>query len=153
MLASGMGTATNLLSTDVHKVFELQLFLHYIVIGPVYILALVLQLVLEVGWPALAGFGLLVCCLPLQAWLAERAAQAKGEALVQTDGRTNLLAELLHGMLTVKLQVQNIALGRARHHAGCERDSVGFGIEGGTERTGADGRRTGERSRRDGGHR
>jgi ABC-type multidrug transport system fused ATPase/permease subunit len=98
-----VGEATNIMSNDVEKVFEMILYVHYILIGPIFVLVVLYLMVAEIGWSALCGFGGLLLMLPMQATASQYAASHKKNSMQETDKRTSRVAEVIKGIHVVKL--------------------------------------------------
>lgn len=64
-LGSSIGQATNLMSNDTQRLYEMQLFLHYLWLAPSFIITVVVLMYIEIGVAAFIGFGVLFLMLPM----------------------------------------------------------------------------------------
>ena len=98
-----IGAATNLMSNDCERIYEAQLFLHYMWASPSYVVIMLTMATLSIGPAALVGFGLLIAVIPLQIMLGRKVGTAKRKMLPETDARTELFAQILSGIQVVKV--------------------------------------------------
>ena len=98
-----IGEATNLMSNDCERIYEAQLFLHYMWASPSYVVIMLTMATLSIGPAALVGFGLLIAVIPLQIMLGRKVGTAKRKMLPETDARTELFAQILSGIQVVKV--------------------------------------------------
>ena len=117
----GVGAVTNLMSNDAERVFEMQLFLHYLWASPTFVVTLMAMMWHEIGVAALIGFVLLLLTVPLQAKMGKIVGRSKRRMMALTDERTGLLAQLLKGMEIIKLNAWERPLA-ARLEAARERE-------------------------------
>jgi hypothetical protein len=58
---------------------------------------------LQIGAAAFAGIGVVIAALPLQAWLGRRVGALQRTSMTFTDERVRRMAEVLTGMLLIKI--------------------------------------------------
>merc|ERR1740129_345949 len=56
-----------------------------------------------VGWPALTGWGLIICYLPVQHFSAKLGAKTRRRAMKFTDERVKFTTEVVQGIRVAKL--------------------------------------------------
>lgn len=120
------------MSNDTERLFEAHLFSHYLYASPMFVLAMLILLALEIGPAAVIGFGLLLLVLPLQvssnarvtsafplppskrlystslpfasqAHLGRVVGHAKHRMLAATDERTEHMSEAIKGVQVMKV--------------------------------------------------
>ena len=105
-----VGEATNLMSNDCERIYEAQLFLHYMWASPAYVVVVLVLATRSIGPAALVGFGLLVLLLPLQIHLGRSAGKAKRTMLPETDARTELFTQILSGIQVTLNNIHDTSL-------------------------------------------
>nr|XP_054771736.1 ATP-binding cassette sub-family C member 4-like [Lytechinus pictus] len=66
-----VGKLVNILSSDVNRFDVVMLFLHYVWIGPLQLIVLLIILFNNMGPSCLVGFVILICLAPLQGWMGK----------------------------------------------------------------------------------
>eukprot|EP00793_Prasinoderma_coloniale_P001418 PRCOL_00005193-RA len=94
---------SNLMSSDAQKWLDLMPLVHLLWAAPAQIIAGAGMLVHLMGWEALAGVGVLLVAVPLNAILTRRLISARRAHLPATDARVRLTTESVHGMRVLKL--------------------------------------------------
>ncbi|GAB5362447.1 hypothetical protein AAMO2058_000797700 [Amorphochlora amoebiformis] len=98
-----VGHVVNLASNDVQRFAQATMFFPYLVYAPVISMVVIVILWFELGYGALAGFGVLVCVfLPLQFLFSQRYAALRLKAAHQTDHRVKLMNEVITGSRVMK---------------------------------------------------
>ncbi|XP_062982827.1 multidrug resistance-associated protein 1-like isoform X2 [Elgaria multicarinata webbii] len=97
------GEIVNLMSADIQQLMELTLNLNLLWSAPFQILLTIIFLWQELGPSVLAGVGVLLLILPINAFVAARVKQLKKDQMKNSDQQVKLLSEILHGIKILKL--------------------------------------------------
>ncbi|KAE8621831.1 hypothetical protein XENTR_v10004987 [Xenopus tropicalis] len=97
------GELVNLMSSDAQQLMDLTVNLNLLWSAPFQILMAVVFLWQELGASVLAGVGVLILVIPINAFIASRVKQLKKSHLKSKDQRIKLLNEILHGIKILKL--------------------------------------------------
>ncbi|KAI8827837.1 P-loop containing nucleoside triphosphate hydrolase protein [Chytriomyces cf. hyalinus JEL632] len=96
------GSVINLVSTDTNRVEQFINMANFTWTIPVSLTINIVFLVTSLGWPALAGIGLLVASGPLQAYLFSLIMKIRAVMAPITGKRVNLTTEVLSGVRVIK---------------------------------------------------
>lgn len=96
------GRLINHISTDVSRIDACCMFFHLFWAAPFQIGVCLVQLLINLGPSALAGFVYFILVTPLQAWIIKNLIKMRVKTMVWTDKRAKLLQELLGGMKVIK---------------------------------------------------
>lgn len=77
-------------------------FFHLAWTAPIQIIICLIQLLLNLGPSALAGFAVFIISSPLQRWIMKRQFSVRTSSMQWTDKRIKLIQELLGGMKVIK---------------------------------------------------
>ncbi|CAG00980.1 unnamed protein product, partial [Tetraodon nigroviridis] len=88
------GQIVNLLANDVNHFDEITLELHYLWVGPVQALVIVVLLWYEVGPSCLAGLGAVILMLPLQTWFGKLFGIFRSKSAALADQRIRVMNEV-----------------------------------------------------------
>ncbi|XP_047432400.1 ATP-binding cassette sub-family C member 4-like [Mugil cephalus] len=97
------GQIVNLLSNDVNRFDEVTLNLHYLWVGPLQAVVIIVFLWYEIGPSCLAGVAVLTLMLPLQTWFGKLFGLFRGKTVVLTDGRLRIMNEVVSGIRIIKM--------------------------------------------------
>lgn len=97
------GQVINLASNDVQKLDYAFLFLHYLWLGPLYIIVYTYLVYQEVGPPAFLATGFVVIQIPLQIVIAKLFAFFKQHSSEMTDKRVSLMKETISAIKVIKM--------------------------------------------------
>ncbi|XP_055339689.1 multidrug resistance-associated protein 1-like isoform X2 [Paramacrobiotus metropolitanus] len=98
-----LGEVINLMAVDAQRFMSVTGYLHSIWARPIGVVLVIFFLYLVFGYAAVAGLGVVLLTLPVNAWLFHRVGVLHGQQMVFKDDRINLMAEILHGMKLLKL--------------------------------------------------
>ncbi|KAJ3131539.1 hypothetical protein HDU90_008206 [Geranomyces variabilis] len=96
------GQITNLMAVDTGKILESACYLIYFWAYPLQIVICTTLLVILLGWPALAGIGVMVTVAPIGGFLGKLVADKQKALIKSTDARITAMSELLQGIRIVK---------------------------------------------------
>lgn len=96
------GRVSNLMSTDTYRIDQAATWAHILWITPVQIAIALVQLIVNIGPSALAGFALLAIMTPLITFTTRLLAKRRGAANKITDKRISLTQELFQSIRFVK---------------------------------------------------
>uniref|UniRef100_A0A3Q2PI33 Multidrug resistance-associated protein 4 n=1 Tax=Fundulus heteroclitus TaxID=8078 RepID=A0A3Q2PI33_FUNHE len=99
------GQIVNLLSNDVNRFDEIILNLHYLWVGPLQALVIIVFLWKEIGPSCLTGVAVIALMMPVQTWfgkLFERAL-CRSKTAVLTDSRIRIMSEVVSGIRIIKM--------------------------------------------------
>uniref|UniRef100_H3CYA7 Multidrug resistance-associated protein 4 n=1 Tax=Tetraodon nigroviridis TaxID=99883 RepID=H3CYA7_TETNG len=96
------GQIVNLLANDVNHFDEITLELHYLWVGPVQALVIVVLLWYEVGPSCLAGLGAVILMLPLQTWFGKLFGIFRSKSAALADQRIRVMNEV-SGIRIIKM--------------------------------------------------
>ncbi|XP_070222853.1 ATP-binding cassette sub-family C member 4-like isoform X3 [Bos mutus] len=108
--SSAMGKTTtgqivNLLSNDVNRFDQVTMFLHYLWVGPLQVIAVTALLWMEIGMSCLAGMAVLIILLLLQSCFGMSFSSLRSRTAALTDDRIRTMSEVITGIRTVKMNV------------------------------------------------
>ena len=103
MMQTTTGQIVNLLSNDVQRLDFLAFFMHFLVLGPLMSLVVLIILWTELGPVSLAGFSFMMLLVPLQYLLAKYFAKLRGITAKLTDERVKKINEIILGMRVIKM--------------------------------------------------
>ncbi|XP_010848243.1 PREDICTED: multidrug resistance-associated protein 4-like, partial [Bison bison bison] len=106
--SSAMGKTTtgqivNLLSNDVNRFDQVAMFLHYLWMGPLQVVAVTALLWKEIGMSCLAGMAVLIILLLLQSCFGMLFSSLRSKTAALTDDRIRTMSEVITGIRTVKM--------------------------------------------------
>jgi ABC-type multidrug transport system fused ATPase/permease subunit len=96
------GQITNLMSTDTYRIDQAAGWCHLIWVTPIQIIVTLIELIINIGVSALAGFGLFLVATPILALIIKVMAKRRRRVSKITDSRVNLIEEILTGVRFVK---------------------------------------------------
>ncbi|KAJ2746581.1 Transporter of the ATP-binding cassette (ABC) [Coemansia sp. BCRC 34301] len=99
---SSLGTITNLMAVDAHKISEVSAYVHFFYQLPAEILVAVLMLYQLLGVAALAGVGAIIVLIPLQWYLVMAWNKYQHRLMVISDQRMSMTNEILQGVRIIK---------------------------------------------------
>ncbi|XP_063697681.1 probable multidrug resistance-associated protein lethal(2)03659 [Culicoides brevitarsis] len=97
------GQVVNLLSNDVGRFDTSILFIHYLWISPLEILAVTIILYYQIEWSAFAGVGFLLGFMPIQMYIGKLAATLRLKTAMRTDERVRFMNEIVQGIQVIKM--------------------------------------------------
>ncbi|XP_067669590.1 ATP-binding cassette sub-family C member 4-like isoform X2 [Haliotis asinina] len=98
-----VGQIVNLMSNDVNRFDQAVIFLHFLWIGPVQAIAVLVILWYELGPAVLAGFAVLILLIPLQGWMGKLFSVLRQKTAKHTDERVRVMNEIISGMRVIKM--------------------------------------------------
>ncbi|XP_042110926.1 ATP-binding cassette sub-family C member 4-like isoform X4 [Ovis aries] len=106
--SSAMGKTTtgqivNLLSNDVNRFDQVTMFLHYLWVGPLQVIAVTALLWMEIGMSCLAGMAVLIILLLLQSCFGKLFSSLRSKTAALTDDRISTMSEVISGIKTIKM--------------------------------------------------
>jgi len=103
MNGKSTGHVVTLTSTDVERFSLASMFWPYLVFAPIESCVVLVILIFEIGFGALAGFGILLgIFLPIQFWFSQSYAKLRLKAAQYTDQRVKLMSEVISGARVMK---------------------------------------------------
>ncbi|GFN98114.1 cystic fibrosis transmembrane conductance regulator [Plakobranchus ocellatus] len=100
---SSVGQIVNLMSNDVNRFDQAVIFLHFLWVGPLQALAVLIILWYELGPSVLAGFLVLVLLIPVQGFMGKLFSKLRQKTAVHTDERVKVMNEIISGMRVIKM--------------------------------------------------
>uniref|UniRef100_A0A8C4NTG3 Multidrug resistance-associated protein 4 n=1 Tax=Dicentrarchus labrax TaxID=13489 RepID=A0A8C4NTG3_DICLA len=97
------GQIVNLLSNDVNHFDEITLNLHYLWVGPLQAVVIILLLWYEIGPSCLAGVAGIALMLPVQTWFGKLFGIFRSKTAVLTDNRIRIMNEVVSGIRIIKM--------------------------------------------------
>ncbi|PWA31974.1 hypothetical protein CCH79_00018855, partial [Gambusia affinis] len=97
------GQIVNLLSNDVNRFDEIILNLHYLWVGPLQALVVIVLLWSEIGPSCLAGVAAIALMMPVQTWFGKLFGIFRSKTSVLTDGRIRIMNEVVSGIRIIKM--------------------------------------------------
>ncbi|XP_031714239.1 multidrug resistance-associated protein 4-like [Anarrhichthys ocellatus] len=97
------GQIVNLLSNDVNKFDEVTLYLHFLWIGPIQVVAVILLLMYAIGPSCLAGMAVFFILMPVQTMFGHLFSHLRAETAVLTDDRICTMNEVISGIRVIKM--------------------------------------------------
>eukprot|EP00796_Vickermania_ingenoplastis_P011320 gene11320-7852_t len=102
MPSMNAGRVTNMLSTDVERIMQFFGNLDTIWCSPLQLLLAIVLLYRLIGWCTLAGLGIIIGTLPLNAYLTALQVEARRSLSAATDARVRATNEFLSGIRVTK---------------------------------------------------
>ncbi|XP_025086070.1 multidrug resistance-associated protein 1-like isoform X1 [Pomacea canaliculata] len=100
---STVGEIVNLMSVDAQRFMDLMTYFHTIWSGPFQICVSLFFLWQILGPSVLAGIGVMVLLIPVNAWIAHKTRQLQVKQMIHKDARIKLMNEVLSGIKVLKL--------------------------------------------------
>uniref|UniRef100_A0A3Q4H7C3 Multidrug resistance-associated protein 4 n=1 Tax=Neolamprologus brichardi TaxID=32507 RepID=A0A3Q4H7C3_NEOBR len=97
------GQIVNLLSNDVNKFDEVTLYLHFLWIGPLQAVSVIILLLYAIGPSCLAGMAVFFFMLPVQTMFGRLFSRLRAETAVLTDERIRTMSEVISGIRVIKM--------------------------------------------------
>ena len=101
--AFSSGQITNLMSTDTERLMDLTVSVHELWSLPVQVALALWLLFREVGWALLAGLGVVLLLIPVNAAITRRISRVSRDIMAAKDQRLSLINELLANIRPIKL--------------------------------------------------
>ncbi|KAK7479006.1 hypothetical protein BaRGS_00029767, partial [Batillaria attramentaria] len=98
-----VGQIVNLMSNDVNRFDQAVIFLHFLWIGPLQAIAVLVILWHELGPSVLAGFAVLILLIPVQGTMGKLFSKLRRKTAVHTDERVKVMNEIIAGMRVIKM--------------------------------------------------
>lgn len=98
-----VGQVVNLLSNDVGRFDTAMIYIHYISIGVIETVIVVILMYFEIGISAVFGIIVLVVFVPLQVMMAKKTSTLRLKTALLTDSRIRLMNEILQGIQVIKM--------------------------------------------------
>ncbi|XP_066267632.1 ATP-binding cassette sub-family C member 4-like [Branchiostoma lanceolatum] len=100
---SNTGQIVNLMSNDVNR-FDMGFqFVHYLCIGPLEILVVMILLYGDMGPPSLAGLGFIIFQFAISGRIGRLFATYRGQIAKKTDDRIRTMSEIISAMRVIKM--------------------------------------------------
>ncbi|XP_034411150.1 multidrug resistance-associated protein 4-like isoform X3 [Cyclopterus lumpus] len=103
MVHTTTGQIVNLLSNDVNRFDEITLNLHYLWVGPLQAMVIILFLWYEIGLSCLAGVAIIALMMPVQTWFGKLFGIFRSKTAVLTDNRIRIMNEVVSGIRIIKM--------------------------------------------------
>ncbi|XP_069836109.1 ATP-binding cassette sub-family C member 2 [Dendropsophus ebraccatus] len=100
---STVGETVNLMSADAQKFMDLTNFIHLIWSSPLQIAISLVFLWAELGPSVMAGFGVMILLIPINAILATKSKTFQTKNMKNKDKRLKIMSEILNGIKILKL--------------------------------------------------
>ncbi|TKS67158.1 Multidrug resistance-associated protein 4 [Collichthys lucidus] len=97
------GQIVNLLSNDVNKFDEVTLYLHFLWIGPLQAVTVIVLLMYAIGPSCLAGMAVFFIMMPVQTMFGRLFSALRAETAVLTDDRIRTMNEVISGIRVIKM--------------------------------------------------
>ncbi|XP_047457991.1 ATP-binding cassette sub-family C member 4-like [Mugil cephalus] len=103
MAQTTTGQIVNLLSNDVNKFDEVTLYLHFLWVGPLQAVSVILLLMYAIGPSCLAGMAVFFILMPVQTMFGRLFSSLRDETAVLTDERIRTMNEVISGIRVIKM--------------------------------------------------
>uniref|UniRef100_A0A3Q1GLD7 ATP-binding cassette, sub-family C (CFTR/MRP), member 4 n=1 Tax=Acanthochromis polyacanthus TaxID=80966 RepID=A0A3Q1GLD7_9TELE len=103
MARTTTGQIVNLLSNDVNRFDEVTANLHYLWVGPIQAVVIIVLLWDEIGSSCLAGVAVIALMMPLQTWFGKLFGIFRSQTAVLTDSRIRIMNEVVSGIRIIKM--------------------------------------------------
>ena len=97
------GRVNNLMSSDTQKLVEFANMILNLYSAPILIGVGIYELWLEVGWPGILGFAVMLLFLPVAGVMTGKQMSYQAKAAKETDRRITLISEIIQGIRVIKL--------------------------------------------------
>ncbi|XP_074483904.1 ATP-binding cassette sub-family C member 4-like [Sebastes fasciatus] len=97
------GQIVNLLSNDVNRFDEITLNLHYLWLGPLQAMVIIVLLWHQIGVSCLAGVAVIAVMMPVQTWFGKLFGIFRSKTAVLTDVRIRIMNEVVSGIRIIKM--------------------------------------------------
>eukprot|EP00064_Thunnus_orientalis_P009638 superscaffoldBa00001238_g9663 len=97
------GQIVNLLSNDVNRFDEITINLHYLWVGPLQAMVIIVFLWYEIGTSCLAGVAAVGLMVPVQTWFGKLFGIFRSKTAVLTDNRIRIMNEVVSGIRIIKM--------------------------------------------------
>ncbi|XP_016524098.1 multidrug resistance-associated protein 4 isoform X4 [Poecilia formosa] len=103
MAETTTGQIVNLLSNDVNKFDEVTLYLHFLWLGPLQAVSVILLLLNVIGPSCLAGMVILFILMPIQTLFGRLFSRLRAETAALKDERIRTMNEVISGIRVIKM--------------------------------------------------
>uniref|UniRef100_A0A3Q2Q1Q6 Multidrug resistance-associated protein 4 n=1 Tax=Fundulus heteroclitus TaxID=8078 RepID=A0A3Q2Q1Q6_FUNHE len=103
MAETTTGQIVNLLSNDVNRFDEVTLYLHFLWLGPLQAISVILLLLYVIGPSCLAGMAVLFILMPIQTMFGRLFSSLRAETAALTDERIRTMSEVISGIQVIKM--------------------------------------------------
>ncbi|XP_014900369.1 multidrug resistance-associated protein 4 isoform X4 [Poecilia latipinna] len=103
MAETTTGQIVNLLSNDVNKFDEVTLYLHFLWLGPLQAVSVILLLLYVIGPSCLAGMVILFILMPIQTLFGRLFSRLRAETAALKDERIRTMNEVISGIRVIKM--------------------------------------------------
>ncbi|KAM4561745.1 ATP-binding cassette sub-family C member 4-like [Fundulus diaphanus] len=103
MAETTTGQIVNLLSNDVNRFDEVTLYLHFLWLGPLQAISVILLLLYVIGPSCLAGMAVLFILMPIQTMFGRFFSSLRAETAALTDERIRTMSEVISGIRVIKM--------------------------------------------------
>ncbi|XP_014851229.1 PREDICTED: multidrug resistance-associated protein 4 isoform X5 [Poecilia mexicana] len=103
MAETTTGQIVNLLSNDVNKFDEVTLYLHFLWLGPLQAVSVILLLLNVIGPSCLAGMVILFILMPIQTLFGRLFSRLRAETAALRDERIRTMSEVISGIRVIKM--------------------------------------------------
>ncbi|XP_069376946.1 ATP-binding cassette sub-family C member 4-like isoform X2 [Paralichthys olivaceus] len=97
------GQIVNLISNDANRLDEITLNLHYLWLGPLQAMVIIVFLWYEIGQSCLAGVAAIALMMPVQTWFGKLFGIFRSRTIVLTDDRIRFMNEVVSGIRIIKM--------------------------------------------------
>ncbi|XP_034461847.1 multidrug resistance-associated protein 4-like isoform X1 [Hippoglossus hippoglossus] len=97
------GQIVNLISNDANRLDEITLNLHYLWVGPLQAMVIIVFLWYEIGQSCLAGVAVVALMLPVQTVFGKLFGIFRSRTIVLTDNRIRIMNEVVSGIRIIKM--------------------------------------------------
>ncbi|MEQ2248198.1 hypothetical protein ILYODFUR_016921 [Ilyodon furcidens] len=98
-----IGQIVNLLSNDVNRFDEITLNLHYLWVGPLQALVIIVFLWYEIGPSCLTGVAVIALMMPVQTWFGKLFGIFRSKTAALADSRIRIMNEVVSGIRIIKM--------------------------------------------------
>lgn len=92
-----------MMTSDVNRFDQLFLYLHYLWLGPLEALVILILLYLRIGWACLPGYFIMFALIPGQTFMSRLFLKLRKRTVQFTDKRITLMTEIITAMRTIKM--------------------------------------------------
>ncbi|XP_071820242.1 ATP-binding cassette sub-family C member 4-like [Apostichopus japonicus] len=106
-----VGNVNNVMTSDVSRFIKIFDFFHYLWLGPLEAIVVIILLYREIQWACFPGYVILLFLIPLQGWMGKCFAKLRHKTAQFTDERVAVMTEIITGMRVIKMYAWENAFG------------------------------------------
>lgn len=107
-----VGKVSNIMTSDVNRFDKVFIYLHYLWLGPMEAIIILILLYREISWACLPGYAIMLFLFPTQAWMGKLFSKLRRKTAQFTDKRVAVMTEIITAIRVIKMYAWENAFGK-----------------------------------------